>query len=220
MVRGRMKVEQNPLPGEPAKTPQFDTTGKGDFENISPLNPMPVTIDGIVENMQQIQKTQNDILIRLEGTLNTQLTGSKVEKDTILSRTIIDNSHHMKSYNISAPNNATGFIIYLRVFGVTGSFEEGQGLYLSLFEGDLSNQFLMRMDTAKTTEAKGFTIYRYPLLRDDVLGDMRRNTSYSEGFYYSGLPISRNQRLYTYITGDFGEGEGFDAEIKIDFILN
>src|SRR5699024_9132695 len=45
----------------------------------SPLNPMPVTIDGIVENMQQIQKTQNDILIRLEGTLNTQLTGSEVE---------------------------------------------------------------------------------------------------------------------------------------------
>src|SRR5699024_748947 len=190
----RLPQESNPTPGRyPGFVASHDTTGNEDYRPTSPDNPLPTS--------NYIQRESGVwVPISKDNPMPTQLTGSKVEKDTILSRTIIDNSHHIKSYNISAPNNATGFIIYLRVFGVTGSFEEGQGLYLSLFEGDLSNQFLMRMDTAKTTEAKGFTIYRYPLLRDDVLGDMRRNTSYSEGFYYSGLPISRNQRLYTYIT--------------------
>src|SRR5699024_8910416 len=48
-----------------AKTPQFDTTGSGDFENISPLNPLPVVVDGIVQDMKEIQKTQNDILEKM-----------------------------------------------------------------------------------------------------------------------------------------------------------
>lgn len=153
MVRGRLKRESNPVPGEiPGFTPQHDSTGNGDFVDTSPINPMPTkdsslaakldqlkaiaegnkvvfpdvqdvnvknqkavqTVDGTVDigNLPETQKvdgtvnvgnqptdypdgaaltelqsikadiastkqTQAEILSRLDGTFNTQLTGSK-----------------------------------------------------------------------------------------------------------------------------------------------
>ena len=94
MVKGRLPKESNPLPGDKSGfVASHDTTGEEDYQRTSPLNPLPVKsigdsnvkdvavkseLEAIKQSVADNKATNDLILARLDGTLDTQLTGSNV----------------------------------------------------------------------------------------------------------------------------------------------
>lgn len=77
MVQGRLKRESNPLAGEKAGfTPQHDATGAGEYVNTSPANPLPTKDDLVLAKLTQLEAQIKATNTKLDGTINTQLTGS------------------------------------------------------------------------------------------------------------------------------------------------
>src|SRR5699024_2109502 len=168
--------------------------------------------------LKAIENQQQEILERLDKPIDTQVTGSNVEYETILERQVIDRSWQARNIKLKYPNRTIGMILYLRVYGVTGTFSSGEGLQIVLFEGEKKNQYLTKLETNKTDKDKGFVIYRTNLIKESDIGDLKIN-AYSDSFYYSGLPLSRESAVYFYIDGTFEDGEGFDCQLEADFIL-
>lgn len=69
MTKGRLNRETNPFNGNIAEVVphQYDTTGDGDFENITPNNPLPVEVKGgVVGGAQQNQYIVAQEFVNLE----------------------------------------------------------------------------------------------------------------------------------------------------------
>jgi|SRR5690625_4835272 len=94
-VRGRMPLESNPGNRNPAIPPVFDTTGKEDYRRVTPENPLPTKDKDLDERLTAIENKLDSVIEN--GSLNTQLTGSIVEKVTLLESTSINSTSVLRT---------------------------------------------------------------------------------------------------------------------------
>jgi hypothetical protein len=140
-----------------------------------------------------------------------KLTGSKQEVVNVFSRSLRTSSQNT---TIFRPAGAKGCIIYLTVYGITGSFTSGQGVRLrAQLQGVKGFSFGDIYTEIQTTSNRSQIIMMYPGASDDNVpaasGGSRVITS-----IYAPPRIS----LSIVISGTFGGGEGIDCEADIEWL--
>lgn len=163
---------------------------------------------------QKLEALDNKINGIIDGSTpaNTQLTGSIAEEVTIFERGV--RTQDTNDVFLSRPDGARGFIAYLDIRGITGTFETGQGVALRVRGGRTSGN----ITTTETTEAtsnsnRGHIIELYPSGGEDV--------STVAGSMFSKIPIvcPATVGFRIEVRGDFSAGQGVDCEVRIEWVL-
>ena len=206
MVRGRLPRESNPVPGQsqPGFVPAFDETGNEDYVRVSNQKPYPVA-----------NYTQNASGVWLPTSQNnpmpTQLTGSNVEEE-VFPRGVRGNQGDSKY--LTAPKGAIGFRAELTVHGVTGVFENGQGINLQFWDRTAKKVSFTTIHSTRKTNGSinrsQHVITTYPGLTTEP---------YEENFLQVSTIIGTILRLQIQIDGTFSEDEGFDCELHVRWLF-
>ena len=115
----------------------------------------------------------------------------------------------------SVPENAKGYIYGINIYGITGTFDAGEGLRARIFSSYSVGNSLYSIETERVTSSGPYShplIISYP---GSVIGDATNTTNVQA----SGLPVSANVVFRIDITGTFGEGEGFDCEGFVNWLF-
>lgn len=202
----RLIRETNPSPGFRAGVlPQHELLD-GSFAKTGENNPLPIAEYGMTENGVWVPRKVTE-----DGHGLTQLTGSYVEE--ILPREIRDENVYKE---IRIPFKARGFSIFATINGVTGTFEEGQGMGIRLFFITRETYSVVRtvyqMLTQRVTSGGGNILVHFS--PDGVDENILHSRVLERLLTKSALPTPY-MRVDLMIDGDFAEGEGFDCEMRI-----
>lgn len=157
------------------------------------------------------------IAVNEKGEVITQLTGSKVEKDTLNGRKIRTSNSGL--VRIDRPSGVKGFVVYLMIHGVTGTFSDNEGVSIRLRtyaqSTDGGSTVISSQATKKTSISdRTHLIYFYPSTDLSNLG----NPGGSEMIAIS-VPAPSVISPQIEIEGQFEEGEGIDCEVVIEWLI-
>lgn len=153
------------------------------------------------------------VQVNADGTVVTSLSGRKVEIP--VTRGI--KTSNGTSYTLSSPENAKGAIVHLRIYGVTGTFEAGQGIYIvTRSVTSAADKFAYICQTTVNAEAKDQVVSWLP---GNSLGDGQIFSTYVSNAKLAGLLPQNQLWLNYYITGTFTEGQGFDMAISVTWVI-
>lgn len=134
----------------------------------------------------------------------------------VLQRSIRTSSS--SGYFITPPDGAKGCVISLTVFGVTGTFQsgEGVGMFFTWRQGKNSTQNVYdftAISTPYSSDVKPSTIVIYP-------GANFQNFSpyHPDHFISIDAPIFGTLRLQLRIKGEFKNGEGIDCQLAVQWL--
>src|SRR5690625_2811594 len=162
---------------------------------------------GTFKPLTQLQAERSDVQ-------NVQLTGSNVEK-TLIERGVYQNNPPAV-FESNIPDGARGCMISVIVYGVTGSFENDEGLRLSVTQRGGVNKLLNAYDfgviqTEMTTNVSNHVVILYPSI------DLTNFIALGEVNAVS-IPPFGTLRIGVSVTGTFAEGEGFDLSATIQYL--
>lgn len=177
-----------------------------DGQPIDPSNPLEVRVRELETELQELRQ------LLQSGDTKVQLTGQNVQ--VVSPRGIYDGDDI--NHVFKAPIGATGFSVHATIYGVTGTFDPGEGLGVRLFllSGDAYRavRTLAEINSPRVSSGEGnVLIYVGPydidetMLHSRVLAHKLINT----GMFYPYL------RLDLMVNGTFGAGEGFDCEMLL-----
>jgi len=214
LVKGRLNRESNPVPGEkPGFLPQHESTVSGEFVVTGERNPYPVKVKNTDEQAIPVKLTGSNVV-------DSQAIPFKQfyeeSEQILIQRSILTSSS--SGYFITPPDGAKGCVISLTVFGVTGTFQSGEGIsmYLVWRQGKNSGQNVYDLTdilTPYSSDVKPSTIVIYP-------GANFQNFSpyYPNHFISIDAPIFGTLRLQLRIKGEFKNGEGIDCQLAIQWL--
>src|SRR5699024_2140113 len=170
-------------------------------------NPLPTKDESVEARLQAIEQTQSQILDKLNDTIDTRLTGSKVEEE-LVERDVYNEGLFVRSY---PPNWAKGAILSLHIHGSTGDFSSNGGLRV---EGRLSLNSTNYVIKTNVTDSyhnanQRIAIHFYP-------GAIDHDDPTSWVFFLcDGSMLNNCLWIRFKISGVFSEGEGIDFSSKI-----
>lgn len=173
------------------------------------LDIQPVQLTGsiasdVLAKLQAIEQRLNDPFL-------TQLTGSKQEVVNVFSRSLRTSSQNTTVYR---PAGAKGCIIYLTVYGVTGTFGADQGVRLrAQLQGIKGYRFGDIYTDLQTMSNRSQIIMFYP-------GATDTNVPAADGGSRVIAPIYAPPRisLSILVNGTFETGQGVDCEADIEWL--
>jgi len=198
-----------------------EATGNGSIVGIlkrlrTLLGDSLVTIGSAIGNKAQLIAGSDGTNARAiktasDGTLLTQLTGSKQEVVNVFSRSLRTSSQNT---TIFRPAGAKGCIIYLTVYGVTGTFGADQGVRLrAQLQGIKGYSFGDIYTAPQTMSNRSQIIMLYP-------GATDANVPAAVGGSRVIAPMFAPPRisLSIVVTGTFDVGQGIDCEADIEWL--
>src|SRR5699024_9402856 len=201
--------------------PQHKVKGASEFEftegsggaqhtKIVDSSGQPISID---EELKSIKRAQAEILDRLDNGIDTRVTGSKGEYETFFEREIRNES--TSSSRLYKPDWAKGFIAYLLINGVTGSFGDNQGIALRYRGGYSNTNYAYSVLTGRTNVSnRAHILTVFPSYGVD--GESISSSGSSQRHIPSILP--RIVALSIEVSGTFAQGEGFDSEVIVEWV--
>jgi len=181
-------------------------------------NPIPQIWD---ESGDQFVPYQGKVGIQVGGAdvdaanpVPTQLSGRTLQKETIISRSVRTSVSHVYK---DSPNGAIGAIFSLNIYGVTGSFEAGEGVNLSIVSIDfVSNLKCIKVSTnSSTLSSRMHQIYWFP---GADIGDAVLNITGND-IKKVALPLPPKNQIVINITGTFAGEEGIDCDVTVEWIV-
>lgn len=140
------------------------------------------------------------------GATHTQLTGSKVEYEEFFERRI--RTANESVWNRRVPDGVTGLIYILRVFGVTGTFAQNEGVRLVFYQNTIGYTIRSSYYTHTNRIASGGTL-QIVVMRGYDLKDASLENS-TDCKIINSTPHS-NISLQIDISGTFATQEGIDC---------
>ncbi len=225
-------TESSPLPvaGEVSINQETDgttnkvvATGKAAHDAAASGN--PVQVGGVYRATDPAVGDGDAASLRVntKGEAIVQVSGSNAVEDITvrLHETLITRALKTASEGVSLtpPSGAKGCIVSLGVFGMTGTFSEGQGVYCRLYHYTASSGHNIGVSTTIKSVIGNHEIYWYP---GAITGDLAAATT-NAVVKIAGVPLplgstTGDLRFSIYITGSFGAGEGIDLSAYIDWI--
>ena len=222
-----LKMQWITIDGRPVPVvlPQVWDDKKQDWVVTSDINPLPTQDDLVMQKIEELNEKIDGII---DGTTpaNTQLTGSIVEnifprRVVRSTQSVIINDFFPKTFG------AKGFVISLKIFGVTGTFNnESEGMRLRLVGayGDYSSFETRSSDfRLKYAQKPGTVIlYAYP-----GLGQPKEASDYIHGrgstdniidILSVGFIPNTSAYIELVTMGTFGDGEGFDCRLDVIYL--
>src|SRR5699024_11489671 len=205
-INGRDTPFTKPQHYKEGSTSETDLTGHD--------NPLPTTDKSVRAELESIKATQDKILKRLDEPLDTQVTGSNVEKKVLVERSIYNKN--TPNVGFRPPEGSKSMKLELTVHGATGSFESEQGASIYLLSRTDSGGSYGFVQSEKVSSARGTVI-------DWGKGIDYQDTKYGDSVLVrlttvnSILPTTSVVRIA--INGNFEEGEGVDCELMIKYFF-
>jgi len=160
-------------------------------------------LSGIESKIHTIQNGTQPAAVELKGSYTTQ--------SSIFTRALRISSQNT---TIFRPAGAKGCIIYLTVYGVTGTFGAGQGVRLrAQLQGIKGYRFGDIYTDPQTTSNRSQIIMLYP-------GATDTNVPAADGGSRVIAPIYAPPRilLSLLVNGTFETGQGIDCEVDIEWL--
>lgn len=155
---------------------------------------------------------QDWVVTSEQNPLPTQVTGSTVEEDVLWERDVRQGFTPSHRY-LTPVNGARGFVLILKIYGLTGTFNSDEGYRLRYSKVTHSSYFTEFVSSAWSTRSgnrSGSLITVYPGLP---------NNDGDEGSFLTrdDLPYPA-LRVQPEVSGTFNSGEGVDCEVSILWI--
>lgn len=143
-----------------------------------------------------------------DGSAKVALSGTIVQE--VFSRTV--RTSNTGTALITSPSGRVnkGCIIVCTIFGVTGTFQSGEGLRLRVFnQAGVNTYFTGNFTFQRQSTAGQQTVYMFPgASRGDMLDHVNRFSMFS-----GVVPYANHVTLE--ISGSFDAGQGFDCDVQI-----
>lgn len=175
--------------------------------------------------LQAIESKQQAILDKLESGLDTRLTGSyveylptqslgnRVEQKKIMTRNV--RSAFTQAFDTNVDPAVKSVIIVLNVYGVTGTFNSGDGYALAIRRH--TRDTVQAYDVARTKHSTLSGNYGGALITiDPTVGD--KINGQSDNYLLVQDTLFPSYRIMLYVDGVFGEGEGVDCDVSAYYI--
>ncbi|MEC5422406.1 hypothetical protein QGM71_02735 [Virgibacillus sp. C22-A2] len=193
-----------------------------ELQNVSDQEAL-AKLESMQQDIADTKQTQAQILDRLNQPIDTQLTGSKVVKETLIERTVRNSNNNANTLEI--PDGATGCLFIHIVYGITGSFgvSEGHRIRIYPYEGSVGRPLFgnhtspSEYDSMPNSRSiSSSTSYTIVFHRDAEQLFVDKPTN----LYFKTPILFKNLRYDLLISGTFGAGEGVDSELIVYWIFN
>ena len=215
----QMKIQWVTIDGKnvPFVLPQVWDPSTNDWRVTSDDYPLPTKDDLLLQKINELN-SKVDGIIDGSTPANTQLTGSIVDEEIVLKRSIYK-SNTVTTLDI--PQGVKGAFVYVRAFGVTGTFSSNQGYKLWAFPvrntpsvpSDRPRSDYEGMDWISEVEGanRNPSIYFYPTVPEVVKTGLNLT-------YPTRVDVSNRLRVDLRVSGTFGSDEGIDASVYVRWL--
>lgn len=169
----------------------------------------------VLAKLSELENEIKSVKERMDGTFDTQVTGSDVEDEILIERQI--RTVRSSFAHADPPKRAIGAIFEFKVFAATGSFDDKSGAECAIYSNNEGiNASIWGVRTAKVTQ-RGGVIYMYPY--NISLGDATIDGGPINDVKVVNLPIHSYLRTRIEITGTFEGNEGIDCELTVKWLF-